>query len=413
MKRFGAASLFAKLTASATGKVGELHIYDVIGKDFWGEGISASDVIQALKECEGATELVVRINSPGGSVWEGLAIHGLLKAFPAPKTVHVDGLAASMASLLAMVGDRIVTGKSALWMIHEPRTPRIERGTIEDHVKTADWLGKLRDGVCDMYCGRTKRARAEMLEWMAAETWMSAAEAKERGFTDEISEQAATGAAAAFTPAAVQVLSVFAKTPELVRAAAVASTAHPPPPAAPKEPVMLKFLIAALGLAETASEADVQAAITKRLESGRVAGEQLVALVAVTGKTTAEDAKGVIAGWKAGAEQVPALQAKVGELEKKAAGEKLEQLIAKGKADGKLSPGMEAWAKGQTAEALAAFLEVAPKLAPTREVKETKPPAGGAVEGSAAEIARQCGVSPEALSTFRENPNPTDTAATK
>jgi phage I-like protein len=175
---------------------------------------------------------------------------------------------------------------------------------------------------------------------------------------------------------------------------------------------MLKFLIAALGLADTATEADVQAALTKRLEAGRVAGEQLVALVGLTGKGSTDEAKGILQAWKAGAEQVPALTAKVADLQKQAAGDKLEQLIAKGKADGKLAPAMEAWAKTQTAEALSAFLEVAPKVAPTAKVDEK--PAGGAgtaVVGSAAEIAAQCGVSPDALAKFRENPNPTAPAA--
>ncbi len=166
------------MTGSAAEKVGELHIYDVIGKDFWGDGISAADVVQALRELEGASRLDVRINSPGGNVWQGLAIYNILKAFPAPKHVYVDGLAASIASIVAMAGDRIVTGKNAQWMIHEPRTRLIERGTADDLRKTADAIDKMRDGMCATYCDRTKQKQAEMLAWMGAETWSTAPAAK-------------------------------------------------------------------------------------------------------------------------------------------------------------------------------------------------------------------------------------------
>jgi ATP-dependent protease ClpP protease subunit len=400
--------LFAQMVASAGGQVGEIHIYDILGKTFFGEGVSAADVVQALKSVEGCSRLDVRINSPGGSVWEALAIYNLLKVFPAPKTVYVDGLAASMASIVACAGDRIVTGKSALWMIHEPRVDRVERGTADDHRKTAAAVDKLCDGMCGTYCDRTKQKPEDVRAWMAAETWMTAREAKERGFTDEIAEQQ-DAHATAFTPAAAQFLSLFANTPAALRAVALASVVPPPVKPAPtsQEPVMLKFLCAALGLADTATEVEVQAAITKRLESARLAGEQLVALVALTGKTSVDEAKGIVAAWKAGAEQIPALSAKVTDLEKKLAGDKLEQLIAKGKTDGKLAPAMEAWAKTQSIEALTAYLEVAPKVAPTARVDE-RPSAGAtAVAGPVADIAAQCGVTPDALAKYRENPNPT------
>lgn len=192
------------VSAKKAEEIGELFIYDEIGKGFFGGGIDANDVAAKLDEVKGAKELRVYINSPGGSVWDGKAIHALLARFPAKKTVFVDGLAASAASFIAMAGDRIVTSPGATWMIHQAMGGAY--GYADDLRSTAEILDLETRNIAGLYEKRTKNALADIEKWMADETWMDAAEAKKRGFTDEIDgdEKPAKNEAAPPVLAAVQ-----------------------------------------------------------------------------------------------------------------------------------------------------------------------------------------------------------------
>ena len=143
-----------------------------------------------------------------------------------------------------------------------------------------------------------------------------------------------------------------------------------------KESIMLKLIQKALALSDTATEADAAVALNATIE-------KLRSLVAFTGRATADEALGVITGWKAGADQVADLTAKLSAAEKAAATAELDQLIKDAKTGGKLSPAMEAWARTQPVAQLKAFLEVAPKLVAS-EVKEPGP-TGGTVQLSAEE----------------------------
>jgi ATP-dependent Clp protease protease subunit len=166
---------------------GALYVYDSIGEDWWtGGGVTAKSVQQALDGMKGATALDIYINSPGGDIYEAKAIFAQLERFKGEKVVHVDGIAASAATYIAMVGDRITTARDATWMIHEVWT--LAMGNAAALRETADLLDKENGTYAERYATRTKQSVADVRAWMAAETWMTAAEAKARGFTDDISE---------------------------------------------------------------------------------------------------------------------------------------------------------------------------------------------------------------------------------
>jgi len=166
---------------------GRLYLYDVIGADPWtGGGITATAVAAALDAltAAGAKSLEVFINSPGGDVSEGVTIFETLRRFGGTKTVRVDGIAASAASLIAMAGDRIITSPSGMWMVHEAWT--FACGGSGDLRKTAEVLDICNGSMAIAYAARTKRSLEQCRAVMAAETWMSADEALALGFTDEV-----------------------------------------------------------------------------------------------------------------------------------------------------------------------------------------------------------------------------------
>lgn len=160
--------------------VATLHIYDEIG----GFGVSAIELVNELKNLEGVDEITLRLNSPGGSIIEGTAIYNALKNHGAKIIVMIDGLAASMASVIAMAGDEIQIAENAYLMIHNPWTMAV--GDAEELRKSADLLDKMRENLVNAY-SRSGMDREKIIELMDAETWMTASEALENGFVDSIS----------------------------------------------------------------------------------------------------------------------------------------------------------------------------------------------------------------------------------
>lgn len=177
---------FAKATKDAGQVVqGDIFLYDAVGADMFG-GITAQNVVDSLTQLskEGATCLNVYINSPGGDVFDGVAIYNAIKRFKGEKTVVVDGLCASIASVIAMAGDRIATAENAMWMIHDPYG--FAMGNAADMRKTADMLDQVQGVILNTYASRTRGVPEDIKNWMANETWMSAEEAVGRGFADEV-----------------------------------------------------------------------------------------------------------------------------------------------------------------------------------------------------------------------------------
>lgn len=161
----------------------KLYIYDEIG--YFGD--SAKSLVDQLKAIEGG-ELEVHLNSPGGDIFDGLAIYQALKDHPATVTMHIDGLAASIASVIAQAGDRIVMAPKASMMIHDGWTMAV--GNAADMRKTADLLDKQSQIIASVYADRTGLSADFWRDRMASDTWYDANEALEAGLVDEIEGQA-------------------------------------------------------------------------------------------------------------------------------------------------------------------------------------------------------------------------------
>lgn len=161
-----------------------LTIYGDIGESWWWDSTSASDVDEAVKDA-GDNDLIVRLNSPGGSAFDGIAIYNRLKNHPGKVTIHVDGWACSAASVIAMAADELIMGAGSMIMIHE--ASNIVWGTKNDFRKQADLLDKLEDGIIDIYMTKANIDREEIREKVDEETWFSANEALEIGFATSTS----------------------------------------------------------------------------------------------------------------------------------------------------------------------------------------------------------------------------------
>lgn len=161
----------------------EVFIYDDIGESFWTQGVTAKGFIDELNAIT-APAIDLHINSAGGSVFEGVAIANAIKRHRADVTTYVDGLAASIASIIAIAGDRVVMASNALFMIHNPWGG--VSGDANDMRKMADVLDKIGETLAADYVDRTGMSTQEALAAMSAETWYTSTEALAAGFIDEI-----------------------------------------------------------------------------------------------------------------------------------------------------------------------------------------------------------------------------------
>jgi HK97 family phage major capsid protein/ATP-dependent Clp endopeptidase proteolytic subunit ClpP len=164
-------------------KEAEIFIYEEIGEGWYG-GISAKKFADDLKALGEIAKITLRINSPGGDVFDGNTIYNILKQHKASVVVYIDGLAASIASIIAMAGDEIFIADNAMVMVHNPSTFAV--GYADDLRKTADLLDKIAGSIVVTYVKRTGQDEAKIKELMANETWMSAQEALQNGFADQI-----------------------------------------------------------------------------------------------------------------------------------------------------------------------------------------------------------------------------------
>ncbi|HCB1867291.1 TPA: Clp protease ClpP [Citrobacter freundii] len=165
----------------------EVLIYDEIG--LW--GISAGRFIDELKAMDdGRAQITVAINSPGGDVFDGFAIHNALLRLGERCTVRIDGLAASAASVIACGGHQVVMAANAMLMIHNPWT--FTYGAAQDLRKTADMMDKARDGILAAYRRKAPAIEdAALIQMLDEETWLSADEALALGLVDVIGEAVA------------------------------------------------------------------------------------------------------------------------------------------------------------------------------------------------------------------------------
>lgn len=172
------------LRASAGDEDRTISVYDAIGHDFWtGEGVTAKRIAAALRGM-GKGPVTVNVNSPGGDLFEGVAIYNLLREHDGEVTVKVLGLAASAASVVAMAGDTIQVSRAAFIMVHNAWL--YAAGNRHDLREIADWMEPFDAAMVDVYAARTGMDGAEVAKLLDAETWMGGSAAVERGFADEL-----------------------------------------------------------------------------------------------------------------------------------------------------------------------------------------------------------------------------------
>lgn len=203
---------------AASAGVAEISIYEEIG--IW--GVTAGMFARDLKALGDVSNITLRISSIGGNVFDGLAIYNMLKDHASTITVKVDGIAASIASVIAMAGDTIEMPANTMMMIHDPSGGVY--GTAEDMREIAEVLEKVKAGLVSAYVAKTGLDANEVADLMADETWLTAEEAVAKGFADTVTD--VMDIAAKADPETLKNMNA----PELL----VAAFARPP--AAPSQP---------------------------------------------------------------------------------------------------------------------------------------------------------------------------------
>jgi len=254
---------------------GKLRLSGYVGDYYYDDGFTSGDVILALAQIEDDAELDVYINSPGGIATEGAAIHALLAARSGVTNIVVEGIAASAASLITMVGATVTMSAGAVMMIHDPAG--MTWGTSEDHAKTIEGLEALATAYARVYAGKSGKTPEECRDIMKAERWFTPEQAVAEGFANATTEKKAS-AVAAFD------YRLFAHAPQALKTLAskhnwsISPTdpaASPPPTVPKKEPTMATDNIPA---AITAADLD-KAKATASADGAKAAAASAASIV--------------------------------------------------------------------------------------------------------------------------------------
>ncbi len=274
---------------AAANEAATIQIFDQIGEDwFSNSGVTAKSFAETL-QAVGPGPLNVEINSPGGNVWDGLAIYNMLRGRQAPVTTKVVGVAASIASIIALAGDTVEIADAALMMIHDPSG--LAAGTSDDMRKMADALDQHAAILAGVYEKKTGKTASAIRAAMKAETWFTSAEAIDFGLADSITEKQPAmqaNAARAWVSAALSKLSTGStnavadgantaptsqtphnmetKTPDPVVPAAPAAPAPAAPAAIDIEAIVAKAVAAAIS-AKAPTAAPAPEPIAPRIEN--------------------------------------------------------------------------------------------------------------------------------------------------
>ncbi|MDM2398160.1 ATP-dependent Clp protease proteolytic subunit [Mycobacteroides abscessus] len=366
----------------------ELLIYDEI--DSW-YGISADQFARDLKAIDNDA-ITVRINSPGGSVFDGIAILNALRDHPATVTVVVDSLAASIASVIAMAGDEIVMNRNSQMMLHNAWAVCV--GDTRDMEKSAARLAQHNTNIAQIYADRAGGTAEDWLAVMAEETWLLADEAVVAGLADRVIELPEKESDSAAARASVFDLSAFRYAGRQSAPAPRVPLAHnktPQPETGEvnrgKEPIVATLnegLAKLLGIPADATDETILSAATEALEEraedtdetppAAPTLEQATALVAKAGLTVVEKAQyeATVAAARAGAE-ARAQQLREGD----------ERVVDQAIRDGKVAPArrdhhLQALAADREGHA-AVLAALAPGLIPYAETGHSTQPADGPV----------------------------------
>lgn len=177
------------ITAKSDGNIGEIYIWgDITSMKWWDEDVTPQDIKKALDEMGDVTKVKVSVNSYGGECDAGILIYNILDDYRKRKNISIDvtidGVAASMGGVIAMVGDKVAMHDNAILMLHKPMG--IALGNSDEMRKQADVLDKYEQRLINIFMSRFKGTEDELKEIISAETWYLADEAKERGFVDEV-----------------------------------------------------------------------------------------------------------------------------------------------------------------------------------------------------------------------------------
>jgi ATP-dependent Clp protease protease subunit len=283
-----------RFDAKADADVADVYIYDQIGKSYYNdEAVSASSFIAELKALPPTAKRIrVHVNSPGGSVFDGITIANALRAQATDhgRTVEmrIDGLAASAATIVTSAADTVRIAASGMVMIHEPST--IALGTSSDMRQMADTLDSIRDAIVAAYRRVTSKSAEQLVEMMQKTTWMTAAQAVEHGFATEVIDAAPV--TACFDQGAITALGDI---PEEHRAAVEAFIRRPEKPAQKPAPAAAADVLrvcreanclemAEALLADGAPLADVQSRVSAertRRDQATARGNEITAACAI------------------------------------------------------------------------------------------------------------------------------------
>ena len=184
---------FWVINAKTEEKPAELLLYGPIASySWWGDEVSPKQFKADLDALGDIDELAIYINSDGGDVFAGQAIYSMLKRHKATKKVYIDGLAASIASVIAMAGDTVHMPRNAMMMIHKAWTWGM--GNADDFRKLADDLDKIGETIVNVYEEKSGQDRQKIIDMMTAETWLTADDALECCLIDQIEESKAVAA---------------------------------------------------------------------------------------------------------------------------------------------------------------------------------------------------------------------------
>jgi len=167
----------------------EIFLYDDIGDSAWSDtGITARSFTDDLKKAGPISSIHLRVNSPGGAVFDGIAIYNALLNCGATVAAQVDGLAASIASVIIMAAEKISMAENAMLMIHNPHA--VAGGDSTDHRRMAETMDKVRASMVTAYQRHSSLSAERISKMMDNETWLTAAEAIDQGFAEEITPEA-------------------------------------------------------------------------------------------------------------------------------------------------------------------------------------------------------------------------------
>lgn len=364
------------LQGSPVGGTLVLFIYgDIMEDAFFDGAVSARSIAEILSEHPNVAGIEVRINSVGGSAFDGIAIHSVLKQHPAPVAVFVDGIAASAASLVAMAGDTISMGAASQMMIHNARTHT--HGDKNELRGTADMLSSIDDQGASLYAAVTGKKHEDVLTLMEAETWFNAAEAVAEGFATDVVESLEIAASLDLSTYG------FKNVPAMVMAQRQAPPQITAPPKALGESDMPnKILAQAAGLEETADDAQIAVKIaslsagaadaTKARAELKATQEQLSTLTAAIGEE-GDTALGTIAALKESHAKLADNTAELKVIAEKAIEDEKVALMKAARDDGRLTADGEKFAKTCSLEALKGYLSSLGKVVPI--AKNHTPPA--------------------------------------